>query len=115
MHSHRLNKVNRPADLLRGAGARRFLTVAMAATMACLSVAQTQLYVSTAGKDSWSGLLASANGAGTDGPKASLYGARDAIRKLKTAGTLSSLGAVVNVASGTYPIMNYLDIQAVDS
>ena len=38
------------------------------------------IYVATNGKDSWSGKLAAPNAEGTDGPKATLNGARDAMR-----------------------------------
>ena len=41
------------------------------------------LYVAPDGKDTWSGRLARPNPQGTDGPKASLQGARDAIRQLR--------------------------------
>ena len=41
------------------------------------------LCVSTSGNDSWSGTLATPNAGRTDGPLASLAGARDAIRRLK--------------------------------
>jgi len=44
------------------------------------------LYVSPVGNDAWSGKLASANAAKSDGPLASLAGARSAIRRLKAAG-----------------------------
>ncbi|NPV45843.1 MAG: right-handed parallel beta-helix repeat-containing protein [Armatimonadetes bacterium] len=40
------------------------------------------LYVSPTGNDAWSGRLAQPNAARTDGPLASLQGARDAVRKL---------------------------------
>ncbi len=42
-----------------------------------------QLFVATDGLDKWSGRLASANAEHSDGPLASLSGARDAIRRLK--------------------------------
>jgi len=47
------------------------------------------LTVSPTGNDAWSGKLAAPNAAKTDGPLASLAGARDAIRKLKAAGPLT--------------------------
>ena len=40
-------------------------------------------YVSTAGRDTWSGRLAEADGDGGDGPFATLERARDAVRLLK--------------------------------
>jgi hypothetical protein len=47
------------------------------------------LYVSPKGDDRWSGTLAEPNEAGSDGPLATLAGARDAVRKLKFAAKLS--------------------------
>ncbi|MBM3476042.1 MAG: hypothetical protein FJX75_22460 [Armatimonadetes bacterium] len=45
------------------------------------------LHVSPKGNDAWSGRPAEPNAAKTDGPLASLIGARDAIRKLRASGT----------------------------
>ena len=45
--------------------------------------AADRLYVATNGSDSWSGKLAAPNKARTDGPLATLEGARDAIRRMK--------------------------------
>jgi hypothetical protein len=52
------------------------------------------LHVSPQGKDTWSGTLAAPNAAKTDGPLASLGGARDALRRLRDAGTLTPKQAV---------------------
>jgi len=57
---------------------------------ACVPVGAMVLYVSTVGNDAWSGTLAEPNGAGTDGPLASLVGARDTIRQLRTQGRLNA-------------------------
>ena len=59
------------------------------------------LYVSPEGNDRWSGLLAEPNRERTDGPLASLAGARDAIRQLKSKGPLTA-PVLVDVAAGTY-------------
>jgi parallel beta-helix repeat protein len=59
------------------------------------------LYVSPSGDDNWTGKLASPNAAGTDGPLATLTGARDAIRKLKAGGTLSA-PVEVRLRGGVY-------------
>jgi hypothetical protein len=61
------------------------------------------LYVSPQGNDAWSGRLAKANNERTDGPKASLAGARDEIRKFKAQGPLKEPVQVV-VAAGTYTL-----------
>ena len=44
------------------------------------------LYLSPQGNDHWSGRLPKPNGSRTDGPLASLEGARDAVRRLRTPG-----------------------------
>ncbi len=59
------------------------------------------LYVSPQGNDRWTGKLATPNRAKTDGPLATLQGARDAIRQLKTAGKLTE-PVEVRIAAGTY-------------
>lgn len=64
----------------------------------------TDLYVSTEGNDAWTGTLRTPNPARTDGPLASLGGARDAIRKLKAAGAFQQ-PVCVRVQSGQYPLV----------
>jgi len=59
------------------------------------------LYVAPGGNDAWSGRLAKPNAARTDGPLASLAGARDAIRRLKKRGGLKQPVRVL-FADGTY-------------
>lgn len=77
------------------------LTVALALPVHVATGAD--LYVSPEGKDAWSGTLVKPNAARTDGPLASLAGARDAIRKLKAAGPLR--GPIrVHVQSGEYSV-----------
>jgi hypothetical protein len=71
-------------------------------------------YVSTNGNDAWTGLLAESNGAGTDGPLASLEGARNAIRKLR--GTPASPWPVrVEIGDGTYALRAPLTLGLADS
>jgi parallel beta-helix repeat protein len=67
------------------------------------NVAAMDLFVAPTGNDGWSGKLQEPNAAKTDGPLASLVGARDAIRRLKAAGPLSEPIRVV-VAGGTYSL-----------
>jgi parallel beta-helix repeat protein len=60
------------------------------------------IYVSTSGNDSWSGTLAVPNAERTDGPLASLAGARDAVHRLKSrAGGLTE-PVHVQIRGGTY-------------
>ncbi len=76
-----------------------FLGLALCATSEEDGV--TTLYVATDGNDAWSGRLPEPNADGTDGPLASLAGARSAIRALKASGAVQ--GAVqVLVRGGTY-------------
>ena len=61
------------------------------------------LYVSPDGSDSWSGKTDRPNSARTDGPLASLAGARDTIRRLKSQGQVTEPVQVI-VADGTYTL-----------
>jgi len=63
--------------------------------------ASRTFYVAAGGHDTWSGTLAAPNRAGDDGPFASLEGARDAIRRAKSAGALDGPVDVL-VRGGTY-------------
>ncbi len=83
-------------------GAKGLASLAATIAFAGTCFAQTHLYVSTSGKDSWSGTLPSANAANTDGPKATLGAARDTLRLMRSKGTISSKGAIVDVAPGHY-------------
>ena len=67
------------------------------------SLAATTLYVDPNGNDAWSGSLQQPNASGTDGPLASLAGARNAVRRLKDGRKLDSPVQVL-FASGDYPI-----------
>ena len=64
-------------------------------------VTTIDFYVSTEGNDSWSGRLDEPNADKTDGPFATLAGARDALRKLKQAGQLAGPITVL-VRGGRY-------------
>ncbi len=72
------------------------------------------LHVSTAGNDWWSGRLAQPNKERTDGPLASLAGARDTIRLLKSKGPLVSTVRVI-VLDGTYTLTEPFILTAQDS
>ena len=63
----------------------------------------SDFYVSTQGNDKWSGKLPKPNAAGTDGPFASITAARDAVRKLKSAGELAG-PLTVWVREGRYAL-----------
>ena len=59
------------------------------------------LYVAVNGNDTWSGKLLKPNSEKSDGPLASLAGARDAVRRLRTAGKVAG-PVTVNVRGGIY-------------
>lgn len=71
------------------------------------------LYVAPNGNDQWSGHLERPNGAGTDGPLASLAGARDAIRRAKRQGPIGAIRVVI--ADGRYPLAEALVFKPEDS
>jgi len=62
-----------------------------------------ELYVAPEGNDAWSGRSASAAADGSDGPLASLAGARDAIRRLKAQGAIAGPVKVI-FRGGVYRI-----------
>ncbi len=64
--------------------------------------ASVTLYVSPQGRDTWSGTLSAPNAAKSDGPLASLAGARDELRRLRTGGRLSEGEVAVQLQSGRY-------------
>jgi len=87
------------------------------ATVACLCTRDCPgevFYVATDGNDQWSGRLAAANAQGTDGPLASLAGARDAIRRARAAGNISG-PVTVRVRGGRYFMKGPLVLEPVDS
>jgi len=79
-----------------------------------LSIAASSLpagtfHVAPDGNDAWSGGLESPNAEKTDGPLATLAGARDAVRKLKTQPVKGpEEPIIVEIAAGTYPLMETL-------
>lgn len=71
-------------------------------------------YVATDGNDQWSGRLAARNVQRTDGPLASLAGARDAIRHARAAGKISG-PVTVGVRAGRYFLNAPLVLEPIDS
>ncbi len=72
------------------------------------------LHVAPDGNDAWSGHTARPAAVPSDGPLASLAGARDAIRKLKAKGPLQR-PVQVRFAAGTYPLAGPVDFGPADS
>lgn len=71
-------------------------------------------FVAPNGNDAWSGRLEKPNKARTDGPVASLVGARDAIRRLKASGGLREPIRVI-VKEGTYSLTEPFVLEPQDS
>jgi parallel beta-helix repeat protein len=74
----------------------------------------TTLYVAPQGNDGWSGKLDRPNPTGTDGPLATLAGARNAVRRLKAQGALQE-AVHIRVAAGSYPLTDTLIFEPQDS
>jgi len=75
--------------------------------------AETTLYVAPGGNDSWSGRLREAKPDRSDGPLASLMGARNAIRRLKSEGQTGAFRVLI--APGQYSIKEPLVLEPQDS
>jgi parallel beta-helix repeat protein len=71
-------------------------------------------YVAPNGRDSWSGKLPAPNGAGTDGPFATLGHAREAVRALKSVGSLKA-PITVMIRAGKYFLEDPVVFSAEDS
>ncbi len=89
------------------------LALIMAASPA-MSADVLRLYVSPDGDDAWSGRVAVPTADGTDGPLASLEGARDAIRALKAAGEMSTPIEVL-IRGGEYVLRRSFVLEPQDS
>ena len=68
----------------------------------CLSAPHAQIYVSPNGNDAWSGRSATANAKGTDGPVATLDGARNAVLDLKKSGHAKGNAIHIAIREGEY-------------
>jgi hypothetical protein len=79
----------------------------------CVAAHAETLYVAPDGNDAWSGHLARPNAGRTDGPLASLQGARNTIRQHKAAAAL--VEPVQGVAAGDYPLAEPLVFTPEDS
>lgn len=95
---------------------KRLAIASVAATLLAWgqSSSAATLYVATSGNDAWSGRLAEPNAARTDGPLATLQGARDAVRRLKAAGPLKE-PVMVFLRGGTYRVEKTIEFTPEDS
>jgi len=73
------------------------------------------LHVSPQGRETWSGKSAVPNAAKTDGPLATLKGARDELRRMRNSGALPAGPVTVNVHHGRYEQSAPLALEAEDS
>jgi Right handed beta helix region/GH141 insertion domain len=85
-------------------GGIRFIACLLCAMVASSVAAAPplDLYVAPNGNDHWSGRMASPNAARTDGPLASLAGARDRIRRVRASATPPPGAVTVHIRGGTY-------------
>ena len=96
--------------VLRGSG---ILEVTVAGMLIGAAVHGATLYVAPAGDDQWSGTLAAPNPGRTDGPLATLAGARDAVRKARAARPDEAV--TVRFRGGVYPIAEPVVFRPEDS
>ena len=86
----------------------------LAATLAQAAPPAADFYVAPNGKDTWSGRLPAPNANGTDGPLATLEGARDAVARLKSQGPREKPVRVV-LRGGAYRIAKPVVFRVEDS
>lgn len=91
-----------------------FLLFLLPALLAGQTGDEILLHVSPDGRDDWSGQLEQPNAQGTDGPLASLAGARDSIRRLKSAGAIDRPVRVL-IQDGVYALDGPVEFLPADS
>ncbi len=93
-----------------------FLFISFVSCCLCAASEPFTLYVSSGGNDNWSGSQAGPDAAGTDGPLATIAGARDRLRALRAAGDIPPATPIqVLVGEGVYPITEPLIFEPQDS
>jgi hypothetical protein len=93
----------------------KLLLSLIAVALGTANLRAAELYVSASGKDAWSGTLAAPNADNTDGPLATLQGARDRIRAMKKHGPLPAGGVSVVLSGGTYFLSKTVELGQADS
>lgn len=73
-----------------------------------------QLHISTMGNDNWSGRLSQPNSNKTDGPLATLEGARNTIRKLREKKKFSKGDMVVEIHEGVFELNQVFELETRD-
>ncbi len=106
----------RPRGLAGLLAASLMISAIMAMTTSANMTPQNGIafYVSTEGNDAWSGMFASPNVAGSDGPLRTVAAARDAIRRLRTKGPLDK-SVFVYIRGGVYSLTQPLVFSPQDS
>jgi len=89
-----------------------FCAVATSVTQASRA-ASLIIHVAPGGSDTWSGRLRNPKPDGSDGPLATLRGARDAIRRLRSTGSLPAV--TVLIRGGTYRMTEPFVLESQDS
>ena len=79
------------------------------------AVPPADFYVATTGDDAWSGTLAAANAAKTDGPFATLERARDEVRRVRGAAGGARKAVTVVVRGGLYSLGQPFVLEAQDA
>ncbi|MDZ7617912.1 MAG: hypothetical protein U1E05_12985, partial [Patescibacteria group bacterium] len=93
----------------------RMFAVSFCAMLAfCGPAGAVTLHVAPDGNDGWTGRLERPNAEGTDGPLASMAGARDAVRALKSKQPLATPVRVL-FADGVYPALETVTFTVEDS
>lgn len=90
------------------------LCVLLGASALAAASPKVDYFIAKSGNDGWSGRLAVPNVAGTDGPFASVQGARDAIRKMKMSSELKKPITVL-LRGGTYRVLEPVEFLPIDS
>ncbi|MDR3710564.1 MAG: right-handed parallel beta-helix repeat-containing protein [Capsulimonadaceae bacterium] len=91
------------------------LVLALCAIPAAASASDAlKLYVAPGGEDRWSGRRATPNASRTDGPLASLAGARDAVRRFRSTAPGSN-PVSITIADGEYTLTEPLTLTPEDS
>jgi len=78
------------------------------------AASKADFYVAVNGNDTWNGQLAVPNAAGTDGPLATLRGARNVIRQMKISSNLDKPLTVL-LRGGTYRMLEPVEFLPIDS
>jgi hypothetical protein len=73
-----------------------------------------KLYVATTGNDSWSGKFQRPDQKKTNGPFATLEGARNAIRDLKKTGKLPKGNVIIEIQGGVYELPQVFELETRD-